>query len=62
MTTLLKKDEAHRFIDSMPADVTWDDLMREVSIRETIKCGLTDRVEGRIKDVKEIRAEYGLPE
>jgi hypothetical protein len=58
----LKKDEAHRLIDSMSADVTWDDLTREISIRETIKCGLADSVEGRIKDVKEIRAEYGLPE
>ncbi len=46
----------------MPADATWDDLMREIYVRETIKRGLADSVEGRTKDVKEIRAKYGLPE
>jgi hypothetical protein len=62
MTTILEKDEAHRLIDRMPADATWDDLMREIYVRETIKRGLADSVEGRTKDVKEIRAKYGLPE
>ncbi len=62
MTTMLEKDEAHSLIDRMPADATWDDLMREIYVRETIKCGLADSIAGRTKDVKEVRAKYGLPE
>jgi predicted transcriptional regulator len=45
-----------------PRGATWDDLMREIYVRETIKRGLADRNAGRTKDVKEVRAKYGLPE
>lgn len=62
MTTVLEKDEAHRLIDRMPPDATWDDLIREIYVRETIKRGLADSNAGRTKDVKEVRAKYGLPE
>jgi predicted transcriptional regulator len=62
MTTVLEKDEAHRLIDRMPQGATWDDLMREIYVRETIKRGLADSNAGRAKDVKEVRAKYGLPE
>jgi hypothetical protein len=57
MTTMLEKDEAHSLIDRMPADATWDDLMREIYVRETIKCGLADSIAGRTRDVKEVRAK-----
>jgi predicted transcriptional regulator len=62
MTTVLEKDEAHRLIDRMPQGATWDDLIREIYVRETIKRGLADSNAGRTKDVKEVRAKYGLPE
>ncbi len=62
MTTVLEKDEAYRLIDRMPQGATWDDLIREIYVRETIKRGLADSNAGRTKDVKEIRAKYGLPE
>lgn len=62
MSTVMEKDEAHRLIDGMPPEATWDDLMREIYIRETIKRGLADSNSGRTKDVREVRAKYGLPE
>ena len=62
MATTMEKDEAHRLIDRMPPGATWDDLMREIYVRETIKRGLADSNAGRTKDVKEVRAKYGLPE
>ncbi len=62
MTTVLEKEEAHRLIDRMPPGATWDDLMREIYVRETIKRGLADSNAGWTKDVKEVRAKYGLPE
>jgi hypothetical protein len=62
MPTVMEKDEAHKLIDRMPSDATWDDLMREIYIREAIERGLADSKTGRTKDVKEVRAKYGLPE
>ncbi len=62
MTTVLEKDEAHRLIDRMPQGATWDDLIREIYVQETIKRGLADSNAGRTKDVKEVRAKYGLSE
>ena len=60
--SLLKKDEAHKIIDRMPSSATWDDLMREIYVREAIERGLADSEEGRIKAVKDVRAKYNLPE
>lgn len=62
MPTLMEKKEAHRLIDRMPPQATWDDLMHEIYVRETIERGLADSKAGRTKDVKEIRANYGLQE
>ena len=62
MTTVMEKDEAHKLIDRMPPDATWDDLMREIYVREAIEHGLADSKAGRTNDVKEVRAKYGLPE
>ena len=62
MTTVMEKDEAHKLIDRMPPDATWDDLMREIYVREAIEHGLADSKAGRTKAVKEVRAKYGLPE
>jgi hypothetical protein len=62
MSTVVRKEDAHRLVDQLPANATWDDLMREIYLRETIEKGLEDSEAGRTKDVKEIRKKYGLPE
>ena len=62
MSLIMKKDDAHKIIDRMPENATWDDLMREIYVREVIERGLSDSEEGRTTDVKEIREKYGLPE
>ncbi len=62
MSRIIEKDEAHRIIDRMPPTATWDDLMREIYVREVVERGLADSEAGRTKDVKDIRAKYGLPE
>lgn len=62
MPNTIIKEEAHRIIDRMPADATWDDLMHEIYVREVIERGLADSKAGRTKDVSEIRAKYDLPE
>lgn len=62
MSMVMKKDEAHKLIDQLPTNATWDDLIHEIYVREAIERGLADSKAGRIKNVNEIRAKYGLPE
>jgi len=62
MTTVMEKSEAHRLVDRLPENATWDDLMHEIYVREAIERGLADSRAGRTKGVREVRAKYGLPE
>jgi len=62
MSTIVSKEEAHKLIDQLPANATWDDLMHEIYVREAIDKGLEDSKAGRTRDVAEIRKKYGLPE
>ncbi len=62
MSSVVSKQEAHKLIDQLPIDATWDDLMREIYVRAAIEKGLEDSRSGRTKDVSEIRAKYGLTE
>ena len=62
MPKIMEKEEAHRIIDRMPPNATWDDLMNEIYVREVIERGLADSNEDRTRDVKEVRAKYGLTE
>ena len=62
MSTVVRKEDAHKLVDQLPANATWDDLMHEIYVREAIEKGLEDSRSGRTKEVKEIREKYGLPE
>ncbi len=62
MPNVMQKEEAHRLIDKMPPNATWDDLMREIYVRETIEKGLADSKAGRGHTLKEVREKYGLSE
>jgi len=62
MSARVSKEDAHKLIDQLPANATWDDLMHEIYVRETIEKGLEDSNAGRTKDVAELRKKYGLPE
>jgi hypothetical protein len=57
----MTKEQAHKLVDQMPAQATWDDLMREIYVRQVVEQGLTDSKAGRTKSVNEVRAKYGLP-
>lgn len=61
MSTTLEKQEAHKLIDRMPGNATWDDLIHEIYVRQAIERGLSDSRAGRTKDVSDVRAQYGLP-
>ncbi len=61
MPTVMEEEEAHELIDRLPPDAAWEDLMREIYVREAIERGLADSRAGRTKDVKEVRTKFGLP-
>ncbi len=61
MATSNVKDEARRLIEKLPENSTWDDLMREIYVRQAIESGLADSQAGRTTDVEDVRAEFGLP-
>ncbi|HEX7335026.1 MAG TPA: hypothetical protein VF290_26225 [Pyrinomonadaceae bacterium] len=61
MSTENIKDEARRLLDRLPEDITWDQLMHEIYVRQSIEAGLADSKAGRTIDVKDVREKFGLP-
>ena len=62
MAERMRKDQAHKLIDSMADDSTWDDLIHEIYVRQVIDQGLADSRAGRTTDVGDVRRKYGLAE
>jgi hypothetical protein len=62
MSSRMEKELAHKLVDQMPANATWDDLIYEIYVREVIERGLADSRTDRTKGVRNIRAKYGRPE
>ncbi len=60
MSMVNVKEEAKRLIEKLPEGITWDDLMREIYVRQAIEAGLADSEAGRVMDVREVRAKFGL--
>ena len=58
MPTAKIKEQAHELVDKLPETATWDDLMHEIYVRETIERGLADSKAGKTKSVGEIREKY----
>ena len=60
MSTQNIKEEAKRLIEKLPDDMSWDDLMHEIYVRQSIEAGLADSEAGRLTDVAEVRTKFGL--
>ena len=54
------KEEARRLVEALPDDSTWEDLMYQIYVRETIEFGLADSEAGRVTEVEKVREEFGL--
>ena len=61
MSTENIKNEARRLLDRLPDDITWDQLMHEIYVRQSIEAGLADSKAGRTIEVTEVREKFGLP-
>jgi hypothetical protein len=60
MSTENIKDEARRLLDRLPEDITWDQLMHEIYVRQSIEAGLADSKAGKTVDVDSVRERFGL--
>ena len=56
------KEEARKLVENLPEDVTWDDLMYQIYVRQTIEAGLADSEAGRVIEVEDVRKRFGLAE
>ena len=54
------KADAHRMIDSLPDDATWDDVMYRVYVRQRIEAGIADADAERVVNVDDVRRKFGL--
>ncbi|HLW65073.1 MAG TPA: hypothetical protein VKS79_07090 [Gemmataceae bacterium] len=55
------KSEARKLVEQLPEDASWDDLLYQIYVRQTIEAGLKDCQEGRTVPVAEVRRRLGLP-
>lgn len=62
METTNIKAEARRLVDKLPENSTWDDLMYEIYVRQSVESGLSDSQAERVFSVEEVRAKFGLQE
>lgn len=53
------KPEAHRLVDQLPDNATWDDLAYEIYVRQAIEAGVIESDAGRLLVVQEERAKFG---
>ena len=58
MSTENVKDEARRLLERLPDNLTWDELMHEISARQAIEAGLADSKAERTLDVAEVRERF----
>jgi len=62
MAVAIRKEDAHRLIDELPDNSTWDDLMHHIYVREVIEKGLEESHANKTKDVIAVRRKFGLTE
>ena len=54
------KEEARRLVNQLPENSTWDDLMHEIYVRQSIEKGLADSEAARTTSVEDIREKFGF--
>jgi hypothetical protein len=56
------KEQAHRIVDDLPDDASWEDLIYRLYVRQSIEAGLRDAEAGNVESVADVRRSFGLPE
>lgn len=61
MSTTTIRDDARRLVEQLPDDATWEDLLYQIYVRQSIEAGLEDCRAGRLVPSSEVRKRLGLP-
>ena len=51
---------AHKVIDSLPAEATWEDVLYRIYVRQRIETGIADADAGNLVDHDEICKQFGI--
>jgi len=54
------KDTAHKLIDTLPDDTSWEALLYTLQIHHDIEAGLKDSDAGYVVDSAELRRQLGI--
>jgi len=60
MTTTVRED-TRKLAERLPDDATWDDVLYEIYVRQSIEAGLKDAEAGNTLSSEEVRRRLGLP-
>ena len=52
------KEEAKKLIDNLPDEITWEDLMYEIYVRQKIELGLKAADEGKVISHDEMKKRF----
>ena len=55
------RDQARQVVEQLPDDATWDDVLYEFYVRQSVEAGLDDIRAGRTITTDELRRRLGLP-
>ena len=61
-TSASLKEEAHRIVDQLPENASWEDMVYRIYVRQSIEAGIKDAEAGRVESVAEVRRSFGLDE
>jgi hypothetical protein len=56
------KAEARRIVDQLPESASWEDLIYQLYVRQSIEAGIKDADDRRVESVEEVRRTFGLPQ
>jgi len=54
------KDQTDFLIEELPEEVSWDDLMYRIYVRQKIERGIKDSETGKVRSTEQVRREFGL--
>jgi len=60
MATENVKQAAQELIANLPEDASWEDLMYQIYVRQSIEAGLRDSDADRTFSVKDVRKKFDL--
>ena len=54
------KEQARQIVEQLPEDVSWEELLERLRVRQAIEAGLRDSEQGKRVELSEVRKRFGL--